>query len=123
MIREELSDLIAGEMQDPRLGLATVTEVRMAPEMRVALVFVAVGGGAAAERQALDALMGARKYLRSELGMRLRIRTVPDLKFQIDRSEVLEGRIDELLRRSAKRDRATQRRETATEERQGPDER
>lgn len=102
-IREELSDLIGGELADPRIGLATVTEVQTEPGLRVAHVYVAVQGTAAEQKGALSALMGARGYLRSELASRLQIRQVPELRFELDRSEELTARLDALLGRAHRR--------------------
>jgi len=103
LIREELTDLIGGELSDPRVGLAQVTEVKMAPEMRVAHVFFSVMGGAQEERRTLQGLMAARGFLRAELTRRLQIRHVPELRFEIDRSEELGNRLDQLLQRSSRR--------------------
>lgn len=111
MIREELTDLIAGEVADPRVGLAQVTEVKMAPEMRVAHVFFSVMGGSQEEKRTLQGLMAARGFLRAELTRRLQIRRVPDLRFEVDRSEELSNRMDQLLQRSSHRSRVAARRD------------
>lgn len=103
MIREELTDLIGGELRDPRVGLAQVTEVKLAPEMRVAHVFVAVMGPVEEQQASLEGLLAARGYLRAELARRLQIRQVPELRFELDRSEELTARLDLLLKRAAKR--------------------
>lgn len=114
LIREELTDLIGGELSDPRIGLAQVTEVRIAPEMRVAQVYFSVMGGAEEERRTLQGLMAARGFLRSELVRRLQVRQVPELRFEVDRSERLGARLDELLKRSARRSRAASRKDFGT---------
>lgn len=111
LIREELTDLIAGELSDPRVGLAQVTEVKMAPEMRVAHVFFSVMGGAQEENRTLQGLMSARGFLRAELTRRLQIRHVPELRFEIDRSEELGNRLDQLLQRSSRRSRIAARKD------------
>jgi len=111
LIREEITDLIAGELSDPRVGLAQVTEVKMAPEMRVAHVFFSVMGGSQEEQRTLQGLMAARGFLRAELTRRLQIRHVPELRFEIDRSEELSSRLDQLLQRSSRRSRMAARRD------------
>src|SRR5487761_977223 len=55
ILREELMDLIAGELRDPRVGLAQVTEVKLAPDLHVAHVFVSVLGD---RREELATLQG-----------------------------------------------------------------
>jgi ribosome-binding factor A len=103
MIREELIDVISGELRDPRVGLAQVTEVKLAPDMHVAHVFVSVMGGAEEEQRTLQGLIAARAYLRGELARRLQVRHMPELRFEVDRSEELELRLDKLLSRAKKR--------------------
>lgn len=105
MIRDELTELIGGEMRDPRIGLAQVTEVKLPPDLRVAHVFVEVIGSGEEQHKALEALLAARGYLRTELARRLQIRQVPELRFDLDQQEQLERRLDQLLGRAARRGR------------------
>jgi ribosome-binding factor A len=102
-LREEIAAMIEGELTDPRIGLATVTEVKMSPDGKSGFVFIHVSGDEQEARQTLAGLEAARGYIRSELLARLRIRHAPDLFFQLDRAQHYETRIDELLRRVKKR--------------------
>jgi ribosome-binding factor A len=102
-LREEIAAMIEGELHDPRIGLATVTEVKLSPDGRSAQVLVNVSGDEREAEQTLAGLDAARNYIRHELLDRLRIRHAPDLFFQLDRSQQYETRIDELLRRVKKR--------------------
>ena len=102
-MREEIAAMIEGELTDPRIGLATVTEVKMSDDGKSAFVFVHVSGDEQEAEQTLVGLEAARSYIRHELLDRLRIRHAPDLFFQLDRSQQFETRIDELLRRVKKR--------------------
>jgi ribosome-binding factor A len=103
-LREEISAMIEGELTDPRIGLATVTDVRMSPDGKSAHISINVAGDDAKEaEQTLEGLEAARNYIRHELLDRLRIRHAPDLFFHLDRSQQFETRIDELLRRVKKR--------------------
>jgi ribosome-binding factor A len=104
-LREEIASIIEGELADPRVTPAYVTEVLLAPGGKSAHVLVAVYGDAAAGRQALDGLVAARGYIRHELAERLGLRVAPELIFRLDTSEQAETRIDELLHRIAKRTR------------------
>jgi ribosome-binding factor A len=104
-LREEISAMIEGELTDPRIGLATVTGVRMSPDGKAAHVSIHVSGDDKEAEQTLEGLEAARNYIRRELVDRLRIRHAPDLFFHLDRSQQLETRIDELLRRVKKRSR------------------
>ncbi len=101
-IRDELTELIGGEMGDPRIGLAQVTEVKLPPDLRVAQVYVAVVGSEDQQRQALQALLAARGYFRAELAQRLQIRHIPELHFDLDRQEELDRRLGRLLHRASR---------------------
>ncbi len=104
-LREEIAVIIDGELSDPRIGSATVTEVALAPGGKSGQVYVAVVGDEAAEDATLEGLRAARGYIRSQLLDRLGVRHLPDLNFQIDRSEKLSARMDTLLDRMKKRNR------------------
>lgn len=103
LLREEIETIIEGELADPRIGLANVTELILANDGRSARVMVAVEGSeedAAATREGLLAAVG---YIRHELIERLHLRRCPELHFQIDKSHAYEARVDELLERNKKR--------------------
>ena len=99
LVREALSESLArGEFRDPVLNEVrlTVTEVRPAPDLRSARVYVMpLGGGR--EGEALDALQRAAGYLRGEVNRRVRLKFSPSLSFEIDRSFENVQRIDRLL--------------------------
>ena len=102
-IREEIETILEGELGDPRIGLASVSSVLMADDARSARVMVTVAGNAAEAERTLEGLTAAKNYVRHELAERLRLRKPPELYFQIDRADQLEGRVDELLGREKKR--------------------
>ena len=101
-IRQEISAMLAGELKDPRLAaaFATVTEVRMSPDLKQARVYVSVMGSEAEQKSTIKALTAAAGFIRHELSERLQIRRAPELIFVLDRSEEYGRRIDELLRRT-----------------------
>lgn len=98
-LREEIGAMIEGELSDPRISFAYVSQVVLNPGGKSALIYVAVDGGPAEEADTLEGLMAARGYIRHELAERMGVRFVPDLTFLIDRSEKMKARIDELLGR------------------------
>lgn len=104
-LREELTAIIEGELGDPRIGLASVSEVQMAPDGRSARVFINVHGDDADAEQTLKGLDAAKLYIRREVTDRLRLRQAPELYFQVDRSDEQGARIDQLLGRMKKRNR------------------
>jgi ribosome-binding factor A len=102
-LRDELSAMLEGELGDPRIGLASVTEVLLAPDGKSARVFVAVAGDEPEAERTLEGLKAAKGYIRREVGVRLGMARPPELLFQIDRSQEYSARIEELLGRTKKR--------------------
>lgn len=102
-IREEIETILEGELADPRIGLASVSAVLMADDSRSARVMVNVQGDDAEAERTLEGLQAAKNYVRHEIAERLGLRRPPELIFQVDRSQQLESRVDELLGRAKKR--------------------
>jgi ribosome-binding factor A len=106
-LREEIETLVEGELGDPRIGLVSVTEVRVADDGRSAQVLVDVESDDDAEAErSLEGLDAAKAYIRHELADRLRLRRAPELFFRLDRSEREKARVEELLERAKRRSRA-----------------
>jgi len=100
-IRHEISAMLAGELKDPRVAsLATVTEVRVTPDLKHARVFVSVLGDKAEQAAMIEGLTSAAGFIRHELSERLQMRRAPEVSFVLDHSEAYGNRIDELLRRA-----------------------
>lgn len=102
-LREEIAAIVEGELGDPRIGLATVNEVHLAPDGKSAHVLVAVIGEEKEAANTIAGLQAARNFIRHEVADRLRLRHAPELLFQLDRSEQYGSRIDELLGRIEKK--------------------
>jgi ribosome-binding factor A len=102
-LRDEIGTMLQGELSDPRISFAFVTEVVMNPGGKSARVYVAVDGNEAEEQETLEALVAARGFIRHELLERMGVRHVPDLSFHIDRTDRMTARIDELVGRMKKR--------------------
>lgn len=97
-IREEVAEMIAGELNDPRIGFAAVTGVELSSDLRHARVLVSVMGNDEEHQRTLEGLASAARYVRHEIARRLRLRRAPELAFVLDRG-VEEGRkIESLLR-------------------------
>ncbi|MCI0351381.1 MAG: 30S ribosome-binding factor RbfA [Acidobacteriales bacterium] len=102
-VREEIGAIIEGELADPRIGLAHVTEVHLVPDGKSATVLVGVVGNDEEAEATLSALRAATGFIRRQLTQRLGLRQAPEIHFQLDKSEQYESRIDELLKRIKKR--------------------
>lgn len=102
-LREEIDLILEGELGDPRIGLAAVTELVLAPGGKTARVFVRVDGDDEEAEQTLEGLNAAKAFIRHQLAERMGLRHAPELVFVIDRSEQYSSRIDELLGRTKKK--------------------
>jgi len=96
-LREEIAQIVGFELEDPRLTMVTVTEVRVADDLRDASVYVTVQGDESEHQQALKALEHAAPYVRKQLGFSLNLRHTPVLHFVRDTVEEKAERVDTLL--------------------------
>ena len=83
-IQRDLSELIARELKDPRVGMVTLQGVEVTPDYAHAKVFFSVLVGD--PEATLEALNQAAGFLRTGLFKRLHIHTVPTLHFVYDRT-------------------------------------
>src|SRR5262245_58990196 len=96
-LRMELSEII-DEIEDPRVGLTTVTAVKVSPDLRHARVFVSVLGDEAQTQKTLQGLSSAAQFARRSLSQRLtHLRRIPELTLAYDESIETGSRIEELL--------------------------
>lgn len=97
-LQRELSELIRESLNDPRIGVLTVTEVSVSPDMRNARVLVSSFNADAQLAGAVKALNGASGRLRGLLAKRLKLRAVPILRFAPDVALREGDRISGLIR-------------------------
>jgi ribosome-binding factor A len=100
VIRHALAEiLLRGEVHDPLFEgtVITIPEVRMAPDLKCATVFVAPLGGKDTGA-VVEAFERNKKYLRGEVARRVNLRTAPDLRFRVDSSFDVGERVDAVLR-------------------------
>jgi len=96
-IRQIVASMIETQIKDPRLGMVTVTDVRVTGDLHEATVFYTVLGDAEAHAASKAALESATGVLRSEVGRQTGVRFTPTLTFVLDAVPEAVGRIEELL--------------------------
>lgn len=96
-LKAVLSDAIAKDLHDPRVGFVTVTGVKTSPDLRHARVYVSVLGDQQVRAASLDGLRSAHGFLQSLLASKLTLRYTPELTFEYDESVDHGMRITELL--------------------------
>ncbi|HEX2171612.1 MAG TPA: 30S ribosome-binding factor RbfA [Dehalococcoidia bacterium] len=98
LLRAEISDLLRREVKDPRVGdMVTISSVKVSPDLRQAKVMVSVYGTEAERTAAVAGLRAAHGFLRNHLGERLKVRRVPTLDFELDRSIEQGARVLRIL--------------------------
>jgi ribosome-binding factor A len=96
-VRAVLSDAIAKDLKDPRVGFVTVTGVKTSPDLRHARVYVSVLGDEPTKADTLAGLRSAIGYLQGLVAAQLRLKHTPALTFEYDGSIDHGMRITELL--------------------------
>tara|TARA_R110001599_G_scaffold64023_3_gene178886 strand:- start:500996 stop:501382 length:387 start_codon:yes stop_codon:yes gene_type:complete len=86
-IQKDLSEIIAFELKDPRVGMVTITEVQVTPDYAHAKIFFTMlSDDKAVIANTVKGLSVASGFLRGQLGRRLSIHTLPELHFVHDTS-------------------------------------
>lgn len=97
-MQKELALLLQREMKDPRLGFITVNEVEVTRDLAVAKVYVTVLNADSTKIERNIALLNdAAAHLRREVGKRIRMRSVPELRFYYDETLDTGMRMDAIL--------------------------
>src|SRR5215204_7285132 len=96
-LKEEIAQIVSYELEDPRLTLVTVTDVRLSSDKRAARVYVTIAGDENEHKAALAALKHAAPYVRKQLGLSLNLPRTPEIYFVRDRVEEEGERVDQLL--------------------------
>ena len=97
LIKQELSQMILSEVKDPRIGFVTVTGVKMTPDLREARAYISVMGDENKVKSSLAGIKSAMPFFKRELAKRVRLRYMPSLTFELDKSLDYSEHIQKLL--------------------------
>ena len=97
LFRQEIGAILAKDLQDPRIGFVTVTDVETAPDLSTARIWVSIIGQPAERELTMRALQHALPFLRRELGARVRLRRMPELQLRLDDTLQRGTRVLQLL--------------------------
>lgn len=97
LLRQEIGAILAKDVQDPRIGFVTVTDVETAPDLSTARVWVSIIGQPAEREVTMKALQRAMPFVRHELGGRIRLRRIPELQVRLDDTVQRGTRVLQLL--------------------------
>ena len=96
-IRHEIGRLLTREVHDPAIGFVTITRVTVSPDLQLARIYYTRLGDERERRETERGLERATPFLRRQIGAHLRLRRVPELRFQFDQSVEHQDRIERIL--------------------------
>lgn len=86
-VQHELSNIIRGEIKDPRIATMTsVVAVEVAPDLKTCKAYISVLGDEEVQKDTLEGLRSAEGYIRKQLASSINLRNTPEIKFIIDQS-------------------------------------
>jgi len=109
-MQRDLAELIRTSIKDPRIGMVTVNEVSVAKDLGYAEVYITLltmdelSADSDEVKQTVKLLNGAAGFLRTELARRIKLRTIPQLRFHFDASVGEGRRLDGLIRQARAKD-------------------
>src|SRR6476646_721495 len=96
-LKEEISEVVGFELDDPELQNATVTDVEVSPDLRDAKVYVLISGDEAEIKKTLRNLQHAAGFVRQQVALNLDMRFAPHIHFARDTAEENAARVGRLL--------------------------
>lgn len=86
-VQHELSNIIRGEIKDPRIApMTSVVAVEVAPDLKTCKAYISVLGDEEVQKDTLEGLRSAEGYIRKQLASSINLRNTPEIKFIIDQS-------------------------------------
>ena len=86
-VLKELSNIIRGEIKDPRINpMTTIIAVEVAPDLKTCKAYISVLGDEESQKSTLEGLKSAEGYIRSRLAKTINLRNTPQIKFYLDQS-------------------------------------
>jgi ribosome-binding factor A len=96
LVQREINDILHTHWQSETVAM-TVTDVRVAPDLRDARVFVSVVGSEEAAEQKLRWLRGKSSEIRAEVSRRITLKYLPKFEYLLDKSAIRGARILEVI--------------------------
>jgi ribosome-binding factor A len=97
LLRKEISALLLKEVKEPRIGMVSLTKVKVTKDLKSARVFFSVIGGEKAIKDSTIGLNRASGFIKKKLGRIIKLRNIPDIIFEYDPSLEYGEKINKLL--------------------------
>jgi ribosome-binding factor A len=99
-IQHAITELLSKKMQDPRIEMATISGVKLTPDLRVAHVYITVFGDKNRIAKAIEGFKNSKGFIKKSIAPKLGLKYMPDLKFVYDDSFDKAAQMDELIRQA-----------------------
>jgi len=108
-VQKDLAQLIQREIKDPRLGMVTISYVKIAKDLGYADIYITVMAmcgkdEATAVKESLKVLNNAAGFLRGQLSGKIKLRVMPQLRFHFDESVDRGRRLNDLIIQASRAD-------------------
>ena len=98
LIQQVLSEILKKDIGDPRLKMATITEVEVSRDLRLARIYFTTPGDKQKRDAAIKGFNSARGFIKRALAQEIDLKYMPDIKFFYDESLEYGAHIDELIK-------------------------
>ena len=96
-IRQAISEMLLRDVRDPGIGFVTLSRVKVSPDLQLVRVYYTQIGDAKAKQATVKALERATPFMRRQLADAVRLRRVPELRFEFDAGAEHQERIETIL--------------------------
>ena len=96
-IKRVTADLLQKELRDPRLGFVSVTKAEVSSDLKYAKIFFSVMGNERQQKKTMAGLRHAKGFIQKELSRAIRMRSFPEIRFELDDSIEKAFKMTQLL--------------------------
>ena len=96
-IKRVTADLLQKELRDPRLGFVSVTKAEVSSDFKYAKIFFSVMGNERQQKKTMAGLRHAKGFIQKELSRAIRMRSFPEIRFELDDSIEKAFKMTQLL--------------------------
>jgi len=96
-IRQAISEMLLRDVRDPGIGFVTLSRVKVSPDLQLVRVYYTQIGDNKAKQATVKALERATPFMRRQLASLVRLRRVPELRFEFDAGAEHQERIETIL--------------------------
>ena len=97
-MKKEISTIIMNDIKDPRVNeICSVVYVKVTPDLKYAKVYVSIFGNDKEKEDSIEGLKSASGFIRKKLGEHMKLRSLPEIHFEIDESIEQGAKINRIL--------------------------